>query len=69
MSTVEEIKAAIATLSPDQRAELEDWLVQSQQEDDDWDRQMRADVKAGRLDTLLEQVDREIDQGKTRDLP
>jgi len=43
--TEEEIKAAIARLSLEQRAELVAELCGWQ--DDDWDRQMKADASAG----------------------
>jgi hypothetical protein len=67
MSTVEEIKAAIAALTLEERAEvaraLYDW------EDDDWDRQMKADAASGKLDKLLKTVDQEIEAGNFRELP
>jgi len=67
MSTVAEIKAAISRLSLEERAEvarcLHEW------EDDAWDEQMRQDLSTGKLDGLLAKVDKDIDQGKLRDLP
>jgi hypothetical protein len=67
MSTVEEIKAAIEKLSLEERAELEralhGWV------DDDWDRQIKADAEAGRLDQILKEVDNDIDSGNLRDMP
>jgi hypothetical protein len=67
MSTVEQIKAAIANLSLEERAEvarcLHDW------EDDDWDRQMKSDFASGKLDSLLASVDKDIAEGNLRDLP
>ena len=59
MSTVDEIKAAIEKLPPSERARLEQWLHGSA--DDEWDEQMKADAAAGRLDSLLAEVDREIE--------
>ncbi len=47
MSTVQEIKSAIARLSVEERAELVAELCGWA--DDDWDRQMKADVKAGKF--------------------
>lgn len=67
MSTVEEIKSAIEKLSPEQREELELWL--SGAEDDEWDRQMKADAAAGKFDRIIAEVDEEIDAGELRDLP
>jgi hypothetical protein len=67
MSTVAEIKAAIAKLTLEERAEvarcLHEW------EDDAWDRQMQQDLSAGRLDRLLAKVDGDIAHGKLRELP
>jgi ribosome recycling factor len=67
MSTVAEIKAAISRLTLEERAEvarcLHEW------EDDAWDEQIREDLAAGKLDTLLAKVDDDIDQAKLRDLP
>jgi len=36
-----------------------------QEMDDDWDRQMTADVEAGKLDSLIEEARAEIRAGKT----
>ncbi len=67
MSTVAEIKAAIAHLSLEERAEvarcLHEWS------DDEWDRQMQQDLATGKLDRLLAKVDADIEAGKLRDLP
>jgi hypothetical protein len=52
MSTVKEIKSAIEQLPLEERAtlmaELCGWT------DDDWDRQMKADAKAGKFAVLNE---------------
>jgi hypothetical protein len=65
--TVEEIKAAIPTLTLEQRAEvarcLHGW------EDDEWDAQMKRDLSAGKLDKLLKKVDSDIESGNLSDLP
>ena len=50
MTTLLEIKAAIEKLSPGEYAELLAMLHPPV--DDDWDRQIKADVAAGRLDRL-----------------
>ena len=67
MSTVEEIKAAIVNLALEERAEvarsLHNW------EDDDWDRQIKNDLAAGKLDSLLAAVDKDIAEGNLRELP
>jgi len=56
MSTVVEIKEAIARLSAEEYAELMAELMNFP--DDDWDRAMKADAAAGRLDFIDRQVAR-----------
>lgn len=67
MDTLSEIKAAISRLTREERAEvarcLHEW------EDDAWDKQMRRDLTAGKLDKLLAGADHDIDEGKVRGLP
>ena len=67
MSTVEEIKTAIAKLSLEERAELARWMHGWQ--DDTWDQQMTSDAISGRLDKLITEADEEIRQGRLQDLP
>lgn len=63
MSTVAEIWSAIQELSPKERCELEALLHSF--EDDEWDRQMKADAAAGKFDKLHGQADAEHAAGKT----
>ena len=56
MSTVAEIKEAIDRLSPQEYCEL--MLVLHPFEDDDWDRQMKADAAAGRFVAMNERAER-----------
>jgi hypothetical protein len=56
MSSVAEIKEAIARLSVEEYAELMADLMDFP--DDDWDRAMKADAAAGRLDFIDRQVSR-----------
>lgn len=67
MSTLQEIKAAIPQLTLEERAEVARCL--HQWEDDEWDKQMKLDVTAGKLDKLLTKVDSDIAQGNLSDLP
>jgi len=67
MSTVAEIKAAIPKLTLEERAEVARCLGNWQ--DDEWDEQMKRDIAAGKLDTMLSKVDKDIATGKLRDLP
>jgi hypothetical protein len=66
MSTVQEIKAAIDHLPIEQRAELVAELCGWT--DDDWDRQMKADAKAGKFDAQIRESDASFREGKTRSL-
>jgi hypothetical protein len=58
MSTVAEIKEAIARLSPQEYCELMAELHPFP--DDDWDRQMKADAAAGKLDF----IDRNVEEAR-----
>ena len=66
MTTLLEIKAAIEKLSPRDYAELMAMLHPPV--DDDWDRQMMADVAAGRLHRLVEEARADIAAGRSRPL-
>jgi hypothetical protein len=63
MSTVEEIKSAIAKLSLEQRAEIVAELCGGT--DDDWDRQMKADAAVGKFDALNRDADAAHQAGRT----
>ena len=67
MSTVEEIKEAIDHLSAEERAQLLTQLDPAA--DDDWDRQMKADAAAGKLDFLMEEAEAERKAGTLREFP
>ncbi len=64
MSTVAEIRNAIEKLSLEERAELLSGLVGF--EDDEWDRQMKADAAAGKFQALNQQAEAEFRAGTTR---
>jgi hypothetical protein len=68
MSTVAEIIAAVKHLT---EAEKDDFLEQLRavEFEDDWDRQMNADAKAGKLDFLVREADEAIRTGTLRDWP
>jgi hypothetical protein len=66
MSTISEIQAAIAKLSPAEKIELERWFAELQA--DAWDAQIEEDIKAGRLDHLIAQAEADIAAGRTRPL-
>ena len=60
MSTVAEIKAAIAKLTLEERAEVAPCL--HEREDDAWDKRMQQDLAVGKRDRLLAKVDEDIAQ-------
>ena len=63
MTTLIEIKAAIDRLTPQEYCELMAMLHPSL--DDEWDRQMAADLAAGRLDGIIAAAREEIEAGRT----
>jgi len=61
--TVQAIKAAIEQLTESERRELADWFEQL--EEAAWDAEMEQDFSpGGRGHSLVERIDREIDEGK-----
>jgi hypothetical protein len=68
MSTVAEIKAAIPSLTLEEREDIARYL--HKWTDDDWDRQMADDAEpGGKLYRLMEQAETEAKAGKLRDFP
>ena len=63
MSTVAEIREAIEQLSLEERAGLMSQLL-GYDEDDEWDRQMKADAAAGKFDTMHARAIRELRAGR-----
>jgi hypothetical protein len=63
MSTVGEIKAAIAKLSPQEYCELMAEL-QPALPDDDWDKQMKADAIAGKFDEMNRRAEEDFKAGR-----
>ena len=64
--SVTEIESAIAQLQAKELAELMAWLQKYHEQA--WDNQIEADLEAGRLDTLLAEVDKEHEAGLARPL-
>jgi hypothetical protein len=67
MKNLKEIKDAIEQLPAREQEELVHWL--DEQMDDAWDRQMQRDVEEGKLDALLNQVERHARDGQLREMP
>jgi len=68
MSTVAEIIQAVKQLDERQKGEFLEKLKEVDF-DDAWDRQIEADVKAGKLDRLMEEAVRDHREGRTLPLP
>jgi hypothetical protein len=66
MSRVENIEKQIKELSPDELTALREWFADF--DGDAWDRQMEADINAGRLDTLAERALRDHEAGRSTPL-
>jgi hypothetical protein len=67
MSTVIEIIEAVKRLDERQKAELLEKLADIDF-NDAWDRQIEADIKAGRLDHLIAEAEADIAAGRTKPL-
>lgn len=66
MSTIQEIESAIRKLSPEDLASLRDWLADY--DGDQWDRQIEADMKSGKLDSFAKEALDDLREGRCRDL-
>ena len=66
MLTVEEIQQAILALSEEDYARLRKWFFDLDWER--WDRELEADVEAGRLDFLIAEVKEARRRGTDKEL-
>jgi hypothetical protein len=64
MSTVEQIEEAIQKLPREDFFRLHEWI--RDRFDDEWDRQIEDDVRAGRLDTLAQEALAEHRSGRSK---
>ncbi len=64
MSKVETLEREIEKLSAEELAAFRDWFANY--DADAWDRQMEADVKAGKLDRLAAEALAEHKRGETK---
>ena len=67
MSTVKEIESAITQLEPSEVHAVADWLQEYREEL--WDKQMAADARAGKLDTLIQKAKADTRAGKATPFP
>ena len=65
MSTVEELEAAVQRLSPEDRVAFRAWFAEF--DANEWDRQLEADVSAGRLDWLVAEALDDRQKGRCTD--
>ncbi len=66
MGRIENLEELIRALSPEEFARFREWFAQFDAEA--WDRQLEADVKAGKLDKLAERALRAHAAGQSTQL-
>ena len=64
--SVKEIEVAIEQLTASELAELATWFAEYQAQA--WDKQIDEDLDAGRLDSLLAEIEAEYDAGQAKPL-
>lgn len=65
MTTVEQIEAAVRGLSEADKAAFRAWFAEYDAQE--WDRQIEADVAAGRLDWLIDEARNDLKSGRCTD--
>ena len=65
--SVPEIEAAIKSLPKEELAQFDEWYQNYLEEQ--WDEQIRDDVRAGKLNFLFQEAQRERDAGTLRRFP
>jgi hypothetical protein len=60
--SVQELENAIRQLSPEDFAQLARWIDEFRS--DQWDKQIEADIQAGRLDNAGRRADADFDAGR-----
>jgi len=66
MTKLEDITKAVEQLSPEELAQFREWFEELQARL--WDEQIERDMKAGKLDFLLDEAEAEHDAGKLQRL-
>jgi len=66
MSRIDDLENQIKDLAPEELADFRKWF--QEYDSDAWDRQIEADVKAGRLDSLAEEALKQHQSGETSEL-
>ena len=62
----QELESAVAQLTPDELARFTTWFEEFVA--DAWDREFEADVKAGKLDALGQEADKDFEAGRCKPL-
>lgn len=63
---IAEIKTAVTQLSPPELAEFVEWIDEFQESL--WDRQIEEDLKAGKLNNLIQQAETAFSEGKCKQI-
>lgn len=63
---ITELKKAVKELPKNELAEFLEWLDEFQESL--WDRQIEEDLKAGKLDSLIQQAEQAFSEGKCREI-
>jgi len=66
MTKLQLLEEGIRNLSPNERAELRDWLLEL--DADQWDRDIERDANSGKLDRVFENSLKDHRAGKSREL-
>jgi hypothetical protein len=66
MSKLENIQAAIESLSEEEYSRLREWFVEKDWEQ--WDREIEVDSQSGKLDFLVKEALQEKSKGRLTDL-
>lgn len=64
---MDEIKEATKNLSREELGAFRKWFWEFDQ--DAWDKEIKEDVAAGRFDSILREVDKDVHEGRLTDLP
>lgn len=66
MTKLESLEEEIKKLSPEELAQLRDWILERDAEE--WDRQIERDAASGKLDKLFEKSVSDHRAGKSREI-
>lgn len=64
--SVKELEAAVSQLSPEDFARFAEWFEDYKA--DEWDRQIEADARSGRLEALGREADADFEAGRAAEL-